>query len=159
MMKKLMIFFTIFILVASTLSVIAAADERIHVTTEDSFTHFSKDSAPQRAGYCFDVTLKNGSVYYVPLDNENVLAELSPIFNLALKYEVDSYFEDSDIDIKNIFGAKVGSLDIEDESSGLFSVKVDTPFSFTYKEGKNVGFDDDTHEIDKIFDENGTQLN
>jgi len=159
MKTKIIIFFTIALMIMSAMSVVSAADEKIHVTTNDKFTHYSHDSVQYPAGYSFDIELENGSVYYIKYDNEDPIAKLNPTFELAVQYEVEKYLGgDNDVDIKNIFGGKVGSLSVKDDGE-LFTFPVDNEFYITYTNGHKVGLDDNANEVDKVFDKDGKQLN
>ena len=157
--KKIIIYSIILIIAINTITVISAADEKVHVTTNDKFTHYPHDSVQYPAGYSFDIELQNGSVYYIKYDNEEPIAKINPLFELAVEYEVEKYLGgNSNININNIFGAKVGSLSIEDNGE-LFSFPVENEFYITYTDGHKVGLDDNAKEVDKIFDKNGKQLN
>lgn len=156
--QKLLILFSIFILAAGMTTSVFAADEKIHVTTDDHFTHYPHDSVQYPAGYSFDIELENGSVYYIKYDNEEPIAKINPMFELAVEYEVEKYMGDSSVSVNNIFGQKVGSLTIEDDGE-LFTFPVENEFYITYTDGHKVGLDDNAHEVDKIFDKDGKQLN
>lgn len=157
--KKVIIFSAILIVALCMVTAASAADEKIHVTTDDHFTHYPHDSVQYPAGYSFDIELENGSVYYIKYDNEDPIAKINPMFELAVEYEVEKYFGDGDsVDINNIFGAKVGSISVEDNGE-LFTFPVENEFYITYTDGHQVGLDDNAKEVDKIFDKDGKQLN
>ena len=109
-MKNILTILIICILATCMITAVSAADEKIHVTTNDHFTHYPHDSVQYPAGYSFDIELENGSVYYIKYDNEEPIAKINPLFELAVEYEVEKYLGDSSVDINNIFGQKVGSL-------------------------------------------------
>lgn len=157
--KNIILIFTILIVAFSIISAVSATDEKIHVTTADHFTHYPHDSVQYPAGYSFDIELENGSVYYIKYDNEDPIAKINPLFELAVEYEVEKYLGDGkSVDINNIFGSKVGSISVEDNGE-LFTFPVENEFYFTYTDGHKVGLDDNAKEVDKIFDKDGKQLN
>lgn len=158
MNKNVFVILSIFIISLFMITATFAADEKIHVTTNDKFTHYPHDSVQYPAGYSFDIELEDGSVYYIKYDKEDPIAKINPLFKLAVDYEVEKYYGKSNVNINNVFGQKVGSLSIEDNGE-LFTFPVENDFYITYTGGHKVGVDNDAKEVDKIFDKDGNQLN
>ena len=154
--KKIIAVLILLIIAASTITFASAtAPSRLNATTDDNITYFGYDTAPGKAGYNYGIDIGDDS-YYFDWWGEMLMSHYSPMFSQVSNYDLSK--SDNDVDIKNAFGNTVGGLKYNTDDNEFFDFKVDKPFSFTWHGGEKVGLNDDAKVIDKIYDENGTEL-
>lgn len=118
----------------------------INATINDKFTYMSPRSGEMIAyAYAFSIVVNN-TRYYINVEDEEIFANHSYLFNIAENYAIQDYFDHgTELEIRNIFGGRVGSITQKNQGV-IFDFPIDRNFSFSY-----FYSDNDVYEIDEVY--------